>query len=94
MNIKLWDSNDRDFGLFETHDQAYEAISEYLKETNFKSYYYRQVCLEDKTLMIDYGSHSHFFYMRRLDGERIKVYSVDGTEQEFCFDAKDTDVES
>lgn len=92
--IKLWDSNEVDYGLFDDHDKAYERISQYIEETNFKSYYFRQICNKDNILMIDYGSHTHFFFMQREDGERIKVYATDGTEQDFCFEAKTEDKES
>lgn len=92
--IKLWDNNEVDYGLFEDRDKAYERISEYLEEINFKAYYFRNICDKNNKLMIDYGSHTHFFYMQREDGERIKVYAVDGTEQDFCFEAETNNIES
>lgn len=61
-----------DFGildLFETEDQAYEKIKEVLEEKKIKVYYYRSNFLEDGSIMIDYGSHTNFFYVIDLENQ-------------------------
>ena len=60
---KLYDSDDVQYGEFRSLDECYGQIREYLKEIEFKSYYYRQNFIEDGLVKIDYGSHSHFFYI-------------------------------
>ena len=48
---------------FQTQDEAYKRISDFLKSINYKVYYYRSRLLEDESIMIDYGSHTDFFYI-------------------------------
>jgi len=62
----LIDSNDNEYGIFETVDKAFNRIKEYLESINFKIYYYRQTILENNSIWIDYGSHTHFFYIVEL----------------------------
>jgi hypothetical protein len=67
--IKLTDSNKKDLGLFKTIDEVWRAIDKYLEGLDFKRYYTRVTTLEDGTLWIDYGSHTHFFYIKEGEGE-------------------------
>jgi hypothetical protein len=62
----ITDNEDVEYGTFKTEDEAYKAITEAIKKRNFKSYYYRQVILEDGRVWIDYGSHHHFFYIQTI----------------------------
>jgi hypothetical protein len=62
----LTDNNKKEFGTFDTIEKAYEKIREYLESIGFKAYYYRQSFLEDNSIWIDYGSHTHFFYINEL----------------------------
>lgn len=47
------------------YDDCIDAISAFLKDTGRKSYYTRLVLLGD-SLMIDFGSHSEFVYLRKI----------------------------
>ena len=78
--IKLTDSNKKDYGLFQTIDEVWRAIDNHLKDTNFKRYYTRVTTLEDGTLWIDYGSHTHFFYIK--EGERESNGTWEKTSRE------------
>lgn len=46
------------------YEDCIKAIEAFLKDTGRKSYYTRLVLLGD-SLMIDFGSHSEFVYLRR-----------------------------
>ena len=46
----------------ESEQEAFHAISKYIEEHNWKSYYLR-VNYFGNTKMIDYGSHTRFFYI-------------------------------
>lgn len=46
----------------ESEQEAFRAISKYIKEHNWKSYYLR-VNYFDNIKIIDYGSHIRFFYI-------------------------------
>lgn len=61
--FKLWDSDDNIVAENATEKYCWDYISKYAKERNL-GYYYRSNLLEDGTQYIDYGSHSHFFYMK------------------------------
>ena len=67
----LTDNNDVNYGLFESQDAAYDEIKKRIKLLNFEVYYYRQNMLDDRTVWIDYGSHTHFFYLRKYDPASI-----------------------
>lgn len=62
---KLWDSDDKVICAYCAHDECWEEISTYAKAQNH-GYYYRSNLLEDGTQQIDYGSHSHFFYIKEV----------------------------
>jgi hypothetical protein len=61
--FRLYDNNEKEYGLFTSYDAAWKAMISYLDEIQFKYYYFRQSLLEDGTSWVDYGSHSHFFYI-------------------------------
>ena len=47
------------------YDDCMDAIGTFLKDTGRKSHYTRLVLLGD-SLMIDFGSHSEFVYLRKI----------------------------
>lgn len=65
MMYKLWDSKDNVIYENATHDECWEHIRNYAKARNH-GYYYRSNLLEDNTQQIDYGSHTHFFYIKEV----------------------------
>jgi hypothetical protein len=62
--VKLWDTNKKIEKNFNTQEEAYAFIQEYLDNINYKPYYFRQSFINDDTIWIDYGSYSHFFYIQ------------------------------
>jgi predicted membrane-bound dolichyl-phosphate-mannose-protein mannosyltransferase len=54
-------------------EDAYKVIKEYLEENHFKSYYYNVNQVDNNTIRVDYGSHSHFFYIRNLN-DNLSVF--------------------
>lgn len=62
---KLYYGNDDNKELvttIESEQEAFCVISKYIKEHNWESYYLR-VNYFDNTKIIDYGSHTRFFYI-------------------------------
>lgn len=57
------DKNMKLLGEFETEQEAYKRMYEYIKEIGFKSYCQR-IMVHDGTKIIDYGSHTKFFYIK------------------------------
>lgn len=51
----------RQIGKTESQEQAYAIISKFLDKHNFKSYYSRTWKTNDKTTVVDVGSHTEFF---------------------------------
>lgn len=87
MNIKVWDSKDEVYGKkVKTVEDAYDIIKQYLGSINFDSYYFRANLMPNKVVQIDYGSHSHFFYMQDQDGEDIFPSEQTFTADEFEYD--------
>lgn len=60
---KIYDSTETVVAYVDTEKDAYDFLSSYLDEIGFTSYYLRTILLEDRRTMIDYGSHTHFFYL-------------------------------
>ena len=58
------DENMKLLGEFETIQEAYKRMYEYIKEIGFKSYYQRMWYIEKGLRVIDYGSHTKFFYIK------------------------------
>ena len=59
------DSSGKEYGRTDTEEQAFKLISESVASTGFTSYYHRVTPLENGKLWIDYGSHTHFFYIEK-----------------------------
>lgn len=59
----LTDNDKKYYGHFNSLDNTYAEIKKQIKQLNFKPYYYRQNMLEDGVIWLDYGSHTHFFYI-------------------------------
>ena len=57
------DENMKLLGEFETNEEAYKRMYEYIKEIGFKSYYQR-ILHFDGLRVIDYGSYTKFFYIK------------------------------
>lgn len=57
------DNDKKYYGHFKSLDNAYAEIKKQIELRNFQSYYYRQSMLEDGEIWLDYGSHTHFFYI-------------------------------
>ncbi len=66
IKFKLWDSNNIQYGLFDTIEDAYKEIQKYTNEKKIDVFYYRQNLSEDGTIWIDYGSHTHFFNIKEV----------------------------
>ena len=58
--VTLTDSNDIVHGTYKDIQEALDYVKSYSTKP---VYYIRQVYLEDNRIMIDYGSHTHFFYL-------------------------------
>ena len=69
--FKLCDSDDNIITENETESWCWKYIMDYAKSKDL-GYYYRKSMLDDGTEVIDYGSHTHFFYIKseRVDAER------------------------
>lgn len=66
----LTDNKGKNYGLFENLTTAYDEIKRQVKLLNFDSGYIRENLLDDRTIWVDYGSHTHFFYIKEVeDGE-------------------------
>jgi hypothetical protein len=57
--VRVTDSEDKVHGFFDSLKEAYDYIKNYKPPV----YYLRQVYLDDDRVMVDYGSHTHFFYL-------------------------------
>jgi uncharacterized protein with von Willebrand factor type A (vWA) domain len=65
--FRVWDTNSNIDKEVKNIEEAFSVIKEYLESINFKSYYYRKNFLEDGTIWLDYGSHSHFFFIKETE---------------------------
>ena len=54
----------RIIGVVENEDSAFKAINDFLDDHSYKSYYQRTWKKDDKTTVIDVGSHTEFFYIQ------------------------------
>ena len=59
-------SQKRIIGTAETNDEAFKVINDFLTDHNYKSYYTRTWKKDDKTTVIDVGSHTEFFYIQEV----------------------------
>lgn len=55
-------------------EEVSKEINKFLKDHNFKSYYTR-VCCENDRLKFDVGSHSEFFYLEGITFEEYSKYN-------------------
>lgn len=74
--IKVYDNK----GIFTSIEvknmkEALKAISEFLDSKNIQSYYFRLNQIDENKIWVDYGSHSHFFYLESLDTP-ISVFNI------------------
>jgi hypothetical protein len=53
-------------GEFATKEDAYQAISDDIDSTGFKSFYWRTNTLEEGEVWLDYGSHSRFYLIEQI----------------------------
>jgi hypothetical protein len=53
----------REIGKSKDEKGCYKIISDFLKKHNFKSYYCIIHKIDDKTTIVDVGSHHEFFYL-------------------------------
>ena len=63
------DSNEKEYGRTDTEEQAFKLIREAVAKSGFTSYYTRVNILESGKLWIDYGSHTHFFFIEKEEVE-------------------------
>ena len=56
----------RIIGIAKTEKTAFKIIDDFLKEHNYKSYYKRTWKTDDKTICIDVGSYTEFFYIQEV----------------------------
>ena len=54
----------RIIGTVENEESAFKAINDFLDDHNYKSYYQRTWNKDDKTTVVDVGSHTEFFYIQ------------------------------
>ena len=64
--FRLYDNYNVEYGTFETVELCYDKIKDELVKANFKSYYYRQNLIDNKIIWVDYGSHTHFFFIEKI----------------------------
>lgn len=62
----LYDNTGKVFFESENKDELFECIYQYTNERNIEVYYVRLVEITEKITMVDYGSHSHFFYIKEI----------------------------
>lgn len=63
-------ADSKPIAMRETEQEIYKAMSDYIKNYRIKSYYQRawhEPSLADGYTVIDYGSHSNFFYIFELE---------------------------
>lgn len=56
----------RIIGTAETNDEAFKVINDFLDDHKYKSYYQRTWKKDDKTTVVDVGSHTEFFYIQEV----------------------------
>ena len=59
-------SQKRIIGTAETNDEAFKVINDFLDDHNYKFYYQRTWEKDDKTTVVDVGSHTEFFYIQEV----------------------------
>ena len=56
----------RIIGAVENEELAFKVINDFLDDHNYKSYYQRTWKKDDKTTVVDVGSHTEFFYIQEV----------------------------
>ena len=56
----------RIIGTVENEETASKVINDFLNEHNYKSYYSNCWNTDDKTTVVDVGSHTEFFYIQEV----------------------------
>ena len=56
----------RTIGTVENEESAFKVINDFLDDHNYKSYYQRTWNKDDKTTVVDVGSHTEFFYIQEV----------------------------
>ena len=56
----------RTIGTVENEKSAFKVINNFLDDHNYKSYYQRTWKKDDKTTVVDVGSHTEFFYIQEV----------------------------
>ena len=56
----------RIIGIAKTEKTAFKIIDDFLKEHNYKYYYKRTWKTDDKTICVDVGSYTEFFYIQEV----------------------------
>ena len=56
----------RIIGTAETNDEAFKVINDFLTDHNYKTYYKRTWKTDNKTTVVDVGSHTEFFYIQEV----------------------------
>lgn len=53
-------------GTVENKEATFKVINDFLNEHNYKSYYSNCWKKDDKTTVVDVGSHTEFFYIQEV----------------------------
>ena len=56
----------RIIGTVENEESAFNVINDFLDDHKYKSYYQRTWNKDDKTTVVDVGSHTEFFYIQEV----------------------------
>ena len=56
----------RIIGTVENEESAFKVISDFLDDHNYKSYYQSTWKKDNKTTVVDVGSHTEFFYIQEV----------------------------
>ena len=67
----------RIIGTVENEESAFKVINDFLDDHNYKSYYQRAWKKDDKTTVVDVGSHTEFFYIQET-GWKVNFILVKG----------------
>lgn len=71
--IKLFDSTTMYNTEHSSLEDAFNELDKQIKKQGFECYYLRLSGLEDGNVMVDYGSHTHVFYL--YDKENKQLFS-------------------
>ena len=70
----------RIIGTVKNEESAFKVINDFLDDHNYKSYYTRTWKKDDKTTVIDVGSHTEFFYIQET-GWKVNFIENQNTER-------------